>query len=186
MRKLKLQMQMTVDGFVAGPEGQLAWMTKEAGDERLIGFIKHLIDTSDTILMGRKMTAGFVQYWEAITRRPDSPEYVFARKMVDTPKVVFSKTMTQVQGKNVRVESGDMREAVTRLKRDAGKDLLVYGGASFVSSLIEAGLIDELHFFVNPVAIGQGMRVFQAEKPLKLIASTAYPSGLVVNSYQPR
>jgi dihydrofolate reductase len=59
MRKLKLQMQMTVDGLVAGPEGQLAWMTMEAGDERLIGFINHLADTSDTILMGRKMTGGF-------------------------------------------------------------------------------------------------------------------------------
>jgi len=54
-----------------------------------------------------------------------------------------------------------------------------------VSSLIQAGLIDELHFFVNPVVIGEGTRVFQAQTPLKLIASTAYPSGVVVNSYQP-
>jgi dihydrofolate reductase len=186
MRKLKLQMQMTVDGLVAGPEGQLAWMTMEAGDERLIGFINHLVDTSDTILMGRKMTGGFVQYWEALTKRPESPEYTFARKMVDTPKVVFSRTVTEVPGKNVRVEKGDMREAVTRLKREPGKDLLVYGGASFVSSLIQAGLIDELNFFVNPVAIGNGMRVFQGETRLELAGSTAYPSGIVVNSYRPR
>jgi dihydrofolate reductase len=183
MRKLKLQMQITVDGMVAGPEGQLAWMTTEAGDERLIGFINHLADTSDTILMGRKMTGGFVQYWEAITK--ESPEYTFARKMVDTPKVVFSRTVTEVPGKNVRVESGDVREAVTRLKREAGKDIPVYGGASFVSSLIQAGLIDELHLFVNPVAIGEGMRVFQRETRLTLVGSTAYPSGVVVNSYEP-
>lgn len=186
MRKLKLQMQMTTDGFVAGPKGQLSWMTTEAGDQRLIGFITHLADTSDTILMGRKMTPGFVQYWEAITTKPESPEYTFAKKMVDTPKVVFSKTVTQMVGKNVRVEGGDLRETVNRLKGQSGKDLLVYGGASFVSSLIEARLIDELNFFVNPVAIGEGMRVFHAETPLKLVASTAYPSGIVVNSYQPR
>jgi dihydrofolate reductase len=186
MRKLKLQMQITVDGFVAGPEGQLAWMTTEAGDERLIAFINHLTDTSDTILLGRKMTGGFVQYWEAITTKPDSPEYTFARKMVETPKVVFSRTVSQLPGKNVRVENGDVREAVDRLKRQAGKDIIVYGGASFVSSLIQAGLIDEFNFFVNPVAIGNGMRVFQAQMPLKLIASTAYPSGVVVNSYQPK
>lgn len=61
MRKLKLQMQMTVDGFVAGPEGQLDWMTWEM-DEGLIAFITHLTDTSDTILMGRKMAPGFVTY----------------------------------------------------------------------------------------------------------------------------
>ena len=54
MRKLKLQMQITADGLVADPQGQLSWMTTEAGDERLIGYINHLADTSDTILMGRK------------------------------------------------------------------------------------------------------------------------------------
>lgn len=106
--------------------------------------------------------------------------------MVDTPKVVFSRSLTEVPGKNIRVENGELRDAVGRLKRAPGKDLLVYGGASFVSSLIGAGLIDELNFFVNPVAIGQGMRVFEGESPLELISSTAYPSGIVVNSYQPR
>ena len=186
MRKLKLQMQITTDGFVAGPKGQLSWMTTEAGDERLIRFITHLTDTSDTILMGRKMTPGFVQYWEAVLTKPDSPEYTFAKKMVDMPKIVFSKTVTQIPGKNVRVENGDLREAVTRLKGQPGKDIVVYGGASFVSSLIKAGLIDELNLFVNPVAIGDGMRVFHAETPMRLIGSTAYPSGVVVSTYQPR
>jgi dihydrofolate reductase len=186
MRKLKLQMQITVDGFVAGPDGQLSWMTREAGDERLIKFITHLTDTSDTILLGRKMTGGFVQYWEAIVSKPNSPEYEFARKMVDTPKVVFSKTLTEVPGKNIRVENGDLREAVTRLKGQTGKDIVVYGGATFVSSLIQAGLIDELNFFVNPVAIGRGMQVFKGETPFSLITSTAYQSGIVVNSYRAR
>jgi hypothetical protein len=132
MRKLKLQMQMTVDGLVAGPEGQLAWMTMEAGDERLIGF-------------------------------------------------------NQSPGRHQRHDpDGAEDDRGIRLKRESGKDLLVYGGASFVSSLIEAGLIDELHFFVNPVAIGNGMRVFQGETRLELAGSTAYPSGIVVNSYRPR
>src|SRR5438309_1380802 len=155
MRKLKLQVQMTVDGFVAGPEGQLDWMTRNL-DEGVIGRIVQLTDTSDTILLGRKMTAGFIEYWEAV--QPQSPEYVFARKMVDTPKVVFSKTLTRVEGKNVRVESGDLVQAVTRLKEQRGKDIVVYGGATFVSALIEHDLIDEFNIFVNPVAIGRGMR----------------------------
>ena len=185
MRKLKLQMQITVDGFVGGPEGQLDWMTW-AMDESLLAFINRLTDTSDTILLGRKMTGGFIKYWEHVITQPESPEYPFAQKMVHTPKVVFSKTLQHVDGHNVRIEGGDVIEAVNQLKRVPGKDIIVYGGATFVSSLIEKGLIDELNFFVNPVAIGYGMRVFKDQRPMKLAASMAYPCGIVVNSYEPK
>ena len=181
-RKLKLQVQMTVDGFVAGPAGQLDWMTRNL-DEGVIARIVQITDSSDTILLGRKMTDGFIKYWEAV--QPDSPEYVFARKMVDTPKVVFSKTLTRVEGKNVRVESGDLVKAVTGLKAQRGRDIVVYGGATFVGALIEHDLIDELNIFVNPVVIGRGMRIFKDRKALRLTGSTAYSSGVVVNAYQP-
>src|SRR2546423_3874932 len=174
-RKLKLQVQMTVDGFVAGPDGQLDWMTRNL-DEGVIGRIVQLTDTSDTILLGRKMTEGFIKYWESVD--PQSPEYAFARKMVDTPKVVFSKTLTHVEGKNVRVESGDMVQAVNQLKAQRGKDIVVYGGATFVSALIDHNLIDELNIFVNPVAIGRGMRIFKDRKALREIGSAADPSGV--------
>ena len=180
MRKLKLQMQITVDGFVAGPEGQLDWMTWNHSAE-LIGFINRLIDTSDTILMGRKMASGFVNYWEGV--KPGTPEHEFARKMVDTPKVVFSRSATTVAGQNVRVEHGPLSDAVNELKKKRGKDLLVYGGAGFVSSLIDQRLLDELDLFVNPVAIGRGLSIFDAKTPLKLRASTSYPCGIVVNTY---
>jgi dihydrofolate reductase len=185
MRKLKLQMQMTVDGFVAGPEGQLDWMTFDM-DEKLLSFINHLTDTSDTILMGRKMTEGFVNYWERVVTQPDSPEYAFAQKMVRLPKVVFSRTVDRIEGQNVRVERAPVVDAVNRLKSQPGKDIIVYGGATFVSSLIEHRLIDELNLFVNPVAIGKGMKIFSERTPLKLVASVGYASGIVVDTYQPR
>src|SRR2546429_440567 len=102
MRKLKLQVQMSVDGFVAGPEGQLDWMTRNL-DEGVIGRIVQITDSSDTILLGRKMTDGFIKYWEA----------------------------------------------------------------------------------VKPVAIGRGMRIFKDHKALRSTGSTAYPSGVVINTYQP-
>src|SRR5206468_12856924 len=144
MRKLKRQVRVTGEGFVAGPEGQLDWMTRNL-DEGVIARIVQLTDTSDTILLGRKMTAGFIDYWESV--QPDSPEYVFARRMVDTPKVVFSKTLKRVEGKNVRVETGDLVQAVNQLKAQRGKDIVVYGGATFVSELIEHDLIDEFNIF---------------------------------------
>ena len=182
MRKLKLQMQVTVDGYVAGPEGELDWMTVDMG-AAVMALINDLTDTSDTILLGRKMTDEFIKYWERAASQKDSPEHEFAQKMVGLPKVVFSKTLQHVDGKNVRVENGDVLDAVKQLKSRAGKDIVVYGGATFVSSLIGHGLIDELHFFVNPVAIGRGMQIFKGRKPLKLATSTAYPSGIVVNTY---
>ena len=184
MRKLKLQMQITVDGFVAGPQGQLDWMTWNM-DEKLIAFINHLTDTSDTILLGRKMTEGFVKYWEGIVAQPSSPEFEFAQKMVNMPKVVFSKTVSKMDGKNVRVENGPLAEAVNQLKSQDGKDIVVYGGATFVASLIENNLIDELNLFVNPIAIADGLRIFHARTPLKLKDSTGYASGIVVNTYTP-
>jgi len=152
-------------------------------DERLISFITHLTDTSDTILLGRKMTPGFVKYWEQVIANPTSPEHAFGQKMVKMPKVVFSKTLLTVEGQNVRVENGPIVDAVNQLKSQNGNDIIVYGGATFVASLIEHQLIDELNFFVNPVAIGEGLRVFAARTPLKLVTSTAYASGIVVNTY---
>lgn len=184
MRKLKLQMNITADGFVAGPEGQLDWMTWNM-DEKLLGFIIHLTDTSDTILLGRKMTPGFIDYWEREITKPEGPEYSFARKMVELPKVVFSKTLRAIDGQNVRVENHDLKNAVDQLKQAPGNDIIVYGGATFVSSLIENALIDEFNMFVNPVAIGNGLRIFKDCRHLMLTASVAYPCGTVVNTYKP-
>jgi len=185
MRKLKLQVQVTVDGFVAGSNGQLDWMTFDM-DEKLLAFINHLTDTSDTILLGRKMTDGFTTYWENVTTHPESPEYEFAQKMVRIPKVVFSRTVTEVKGQNVRVENGQLVDAVNRLKSQPGKDIVVYGGATFVASLIENRLIDELNLFINPIAIGAGLRIFSQRTPLTLVTSVAYSSGIVVNTYTPK
>ncbi|MGH9420790.1 MAG: dihydrofolate reductase family protein, partial [Thermoanaerobaculia bacterium] len=181
----KLQMQITVDGFVAGPKGELDWMTWEM-DSKLLGFINQLTDSSDTILLGRGMTEGFIKYWEQVITEPNNSEYTFAQKMVNIPKIVFSRTISSVDGKNVRVENGPMVDAVNHLKSQSGKDIIVYGGASFVASLIEHRLIDELHLFINPIAIGEGLRIFGPRTPLTLTESTAYASGVVVNTYKHR
>ena len=182
MRKLKLQMQITVDGYVAGPEGQLDWMTF-TWDEQLIKFVTALTDSSDTILMGRKMTNEFVSYWENVLNKPDSPEYSFAEKMVSYPKIVFTKTQKTIPGKNVIVENGDLVTAVNKLKSQPGKDIVVYGGAGFVSSLLDNNLIDELYLFTNPVVIGEGMRIFKNRRSLQLVDSTRYDNWIVVNKY---
>lgn len=187
MRKLKLQMQMTVDGFVAGPNGELDWMKLEDWDDEVKNGEHELIDSSDTILMGRKMTDEFVKFWTSVLENPESPEYEFAKKMVDTPKVVFTKTLDESPWANTVLAKGDIVEEVNRLKNQIGKDILVYGGADFVSSLIKENLIDEYNFFINPVAIGRGMTIFgkleDKSSSLKLNRSQSYNCGIVVNTY---
>ncbi len=187
MRKLKLQVQISVDGYVAGPNGELDWMTWNE-DEKLIEFINSLTDSSDTILLGRKMTDGFVRYWEnVVNNQPNSPELPFAKKMVDMPKIVFTRTLEKSPWNNTTLAKGNLADEIATLKMENGKDIIVYGGAGFVSSLIKENLIDEFNFFVNPVMINRGMRIFDLldkRQKLYLLSATAYQSGKAVLSYR--
>jgi len=187
MRKLKLQMQTSIDGFVAGPNGELDWMISGQLHDELGNLVNELIDSSDTILMGRKMTDEFVNYWTKAVETPVNPEYAFAKKMLDTPKIVFTKTLDESPWANTVLAKGYIVEEVNRLKNQTGKNILVYGGAGFVSSLIKENLIDEYNFFINPTAIGRGMTIFGRlegeNSTLKLNRSQAYSCGIVVNTY---
>lgn len=186
MRKLKLQVQMTIDGFIAGPNDEHDWMIFST-DEKSANRINELIDSTDTILLGRKMTDEFVDYWTSVLENPDSPEYSFARKMVNIPKVVFSKTVTESRWANTTVANGDITEEVEKLKNQDGKDIIVYGGASFVSALIKNDLIDEYNLFVNPVALGKGMSVFgeiSGNMKLKLVAAKPFECGINLLQYE--
>ena len=186
MRKLKLQVQMTIDGFVAGQSGELDWMTFEM-DDKAKKYVNDLTDSSDTILLGRKMTDGFVNYWTSVLDNPESDQYSFAQKMVNTPKIVFSKTVTESRWANTTVTNGDLVEEIEKLKQQDGQDIIVYGGANFVSNLIEKKLIDEFHIVINPAAIGRGLTIFGNLKntlKLKFVQSTAFSNGKVANHYK--
>ncbi len=180
-------MQTTVDGFVAGTNGKLDWMISNS-DDKILEHINSLTDSFDTILMGRKMTDGFVKYWTGVAENPASPEFALAKKMVDYPKIVFSKTLDESPWANTVLAKGDLNSEVSRLKNQTGKDMIVYGGVGFVSSLIKENLIDEYNFFVNPVAIGKGMTIFNGlvEKfDLRLVKSQTFDGGIVVLCYEP-
>ena len=188
-KKIKLQMQMSLDGYVARPNGELDWMTWNQ-DDKLIQFINSLIDSSDTILLGRKMTDGFVSHWEnVVNNKPDSPDFSLAKKMVDIPKVVFTKTLDKSTWNNTTLAKGNLAEEIANLKKQNGKDIIVYGGAGFVSSLIKEGLIDEYHLFVNPTAIGNGMTIFNSldrTQKFSAIESKLYSGGKTVLTYKPK
>ena len=179
-------MQISIDGFVAGPNGELDWMTWNL-DDKLLGFINEVTDSSGTILMGRKMTDGFINYWNGVLENPESPEYTFARKMIDIPKVVFTRTLTESPWVNTTL-AHNITADIKTLKEKDGKDIIAYGGAGFVSGLINENLIDDYYLFVNPTSVGKGMTIFgdtDGYKKLQLIESTPYECGVVVNHYQP-
>ena len=186
MRTLKLQMQITIDGFVARPDGTQDWMIS-GQDKKAIDRVIYIADESDTIIMGRKMSSEFLQYWEKVVDSNDknNPEWGIGTRMVEKEKVIFSKTLKSTNGRNARVENGDLKTEVNKLKQKSGKDILVYGGANFVSNLIKQDLIDDYYFFVNPSAIGDGMRIFIGDRKLKLIESMHFGNGVLVNHYKP-
>jgi dihydrofolate reductase len=187
MRKLKLHMQLSIDGFVAGPNGEMDWMTW-TWDDGIKKYVSDLTDSIDCILLGGHMPAGFIPYWEAVAADPKNPEQPFGKIMVDTPKVVFTKTMEKAEWNNTVLAKGDISEEVNRLKSQPGKDIVTYGGANFASNLTKYNLIDEYHLFINPTAIGNGMTIFKdivGNLNLKLVKATPFDCGIVVLCYQP-
>jgi dihydrofolate reductase len=189
MRKLKLQVQMSMDGCIAGPNNEMDWMVFY-GDEKLREYENRLHEPVDTILLGRKMTNEFVSYWSGVMNKPEDPEYAFAKKMIETPKIVFTKSLNKSEWINTEIATGDLKDEITKLKsqdRGGGGDIIAYGGASFDSSLIKENLIDEFYLFINPVAIGNGKSIFKDLKEIRkftFIESIAFDSGIVLLHYE--
>ena len=188
MRKLKLQMQMTVDGYVAGLNGEMDWLTF-GWDNELINYVKDLSLSFDCIILGRKLAEGFIPHWAS---NPVGESAEGIEIMNNTPKVIFSKTLQKsdlliTKYTNVTLASGDIEEEIKNLKSRSGKDIMVYGGASFVSELVRLNLIDEYHLFINPTAIGEGKSIFKELKSkhnLILSNSFAFDCGVGVLVYE--
>lgn len=191
MRKLKLLVQTSIDGFIADKNGKTDWMVWNWGeiwnwDGGLRKYFTELTNSIDSILLSRQMAEeGFVAHWERIAANPDNPQSEFAKKINDTHKIVFSTTLKKSIWGNTDIAQGNFVDEINKLKRQSGKDIIVYGGATFVSSLIQAKLIDEFYLFVNPAALGKGMPIFKERTNLKLIDAAHFNCGIVVLRYGP-
>jgi dihydrofolate reductase len=188
MRKIKLQMQLSLDGFACGPNGEMDWMVWE-WDDVLKNYAGNLTNSADTFLLGRNTGEGMAVYWPTVASNPESKEEDkwMADRLNNLPKVVFSRTVTSINWTNVRV-ANDIVEEVIELKKEPGKDILLYGGATLVSSFIRENLIDEYHLFINPAVIGKGKTIFGKLKErmnLKLVKTTPSATGIVILYYTP-
>jgi dihydrofolate reductase len=184
MRRFKLQTQVSLDGYMAGPNGEMDWMTVPWTDD-MNAYANGLTQQVDCIVLGRKLAEGFIPAWAS---RPEGEDPATIDWMNNTPKVVISSSLTQSPWENASVAGGDVAETVNRLKAQAGGDLIAYGGGTLVASLIAADLLDELHLFVNPTALGGGMPVFGRPKTYKrfrVVAATPFECGIVAMHLEP-
>jgi dihydrofolate reductase len=185
MRKLKLQVQTTADGYMGGPNGEIDWTTAP-WTEDLNAYTEALTESVDTIVLGRTLAEGFIPAWAS---GPPGETKESIDWMNNTPKVVISNSLTESPWDNATVAGGDLTETVNRLKAQPGGDLVTYGGSTLVSGLIGRELIDELHLYVNPTAIGAGLPVFPgngAYQRFRLVDARRFVCGMAVLHLEPR
>jgi dihydrofolate reductase len=184
MRKIIADLQMSVDGFIEGPNGELDWAMAE--DEETWRDLFEMLTQVDTFILGRVMYPAYEQYWLALLANPTGSknEIAYARHADKTPHIVLSKTLDKVAWKVTRIVR-DV-EKIRKMKQQPGKDMLVVGGAILVSSLMNLGLIDELRLMVNPLILGGGKALFKDVKErhaLKLVQAKPLKSGKVGLTY---
>ena len=176
-RKLIYSMGVSLDGFIAGPEGEIDWTEPDAELHR---FHNQRTLELGAHLCGRRLYEAMV-YWETADEKPSAPEHdEFARIWKELPKIVFSKTLDEVAG-NSRLMREGVAEEIAKLKKQPGKDLAV-GGAGLASTLIERGLVDEYLRFVYPVVLGGGTPYFPALEEridLELVETRTFGSRVV-------
>jgi dihydrofolate reductase len=183
MRKVFVSEMVTLEGFIAGPHGEIDW---HMADDEFQEFAIAQLQTMDAMLFGRVTYELMASYWPTPAAMADDP--IVADGMNNLLKVVFSKTLDKVEWNNSRLAKGNMAEEVSKLKQQSGKDIAIFGSGSIVSALTELGLIDEYRILVNPVVLGSGIPLFQGVTKsvnLKLLRTKTFKTGVVLLHYEP-
>jgi dihydrofolate reductase len=186
MRKLILKTVISLDGFLEGPNGASDWF--QTGDAEWQEVFKLCAD-ADTVLLGRGTYPGYSKHWRGVLAEPTKQsehELAYARWADKTRHIVFSRELKSADWSNTEIMR-DVAIDIPRLKREPGKNLLVYGGARFAGALIDHGLVDEYNLFVEPVALGGGKPLFNnltKRCTLKPVDAKQFPSGAVWLSYK--
>jgi dihydrofolate reductase len=192
-RKIIAALQVSVDGFIEGPDGEMDWVMEE--DEESWKYMFEMLSHIDTFILGRKMYPGYEQYWLAVLKDPEgilplsgrvasNNEITFARLADSRRHIVLSSTLDKVAWKTTQIVR-DV-EDIRKMKQQPGKDMYAVGGATLVSSLMNLGLIDELQLLVTPLILGSGMALFKdvrGRQTLKLAGAKPLKSGRVGLKY---
>ena len=183
MRKILAFLVVTVDGYDEGPNGEFDWPVV---DEEFNEFGLRQLEEVDTLLFGRVTYEGMASYWPTPAAEQDDPRV--AAKMNTLPKLVVSRTLARADWANTRILRDDVAAELTRLKRQPGKDIAIFGSSDLVVSLLAMGLVDELRIMVHPVVLGAGRSLFRTAPErihLQLLSTRAFRSGNVLHTYRP-
>lgn len=213
MRKLMMKMSLSIDGFVGTADGKVDWIFKSS-DEASRAWLVELCRSAGLHIMGSRTFHDMASYWPTspmplAAPMNEIPKALFTRKgfagfdpTLTTTAVESTRKYNTENGlptstalspaaatwAEARVFDGDLAEGIRALKAEPGKPILAHGGAGFMRSLIETGLIDEYHIVTHPAALGTGLPIFNGlSKPLdlKLVDVKAFPGGVVAHTYQP-
>jgi len=190
MRKIITSTWVTLDGFIAGPNGEMDWIG-EIYDDAMGAYETALVNAADTLMLGRVTYESFAGSWPHV---PDNPnvsegEKAYARQLNSMRKVVFSRTLDSADWNNSTLLREVVPAEIEQLKHEPGADIVIYGSASLIHTLTNLGLIDEYQVLVHPVLLGGGKPLFpdlQNQMKLKLVQAKTHPSGVVVLTYQRR
>lgn len=188
MRRIVWLVDMSLDGFMSGSKGELDWAAAQMDDE-LWDSVNELLGRVDGALFGRITYQDFERYWPGVPGNSTSPknELNFSRWIEETPKIVASTTLDKLEWKNSTLLNGDVAGGILRIKKQSGKDLVMFGSCGFASSLLKADLIDELQIRMHPVILGVGRALFkEGTGPHKLTIerSNKWKSGVVEVRYR--
>ena len=184
MGKLIYLMNVSLDGFVARPDGSVDWT--QVDDELHSWFNEHMRDVSAS-LYGRRLYEVMAAYWPTGDTNPDSTETMreFARFWQATPRVVFSTTLDSVDH-NSRLARSDVAEELANVRREFDGDIEV-GGPTLAAQFIRRGLVDEFGLVIHPVVLGTGKPLFpelDSPIPLRQTATKRFDSGVVYVGYE--
>lgn len=187
MRSIIFLMHISLDGFVAGPNGEMDWI---AYTDELETYVHRLHNMTDTAIYGRVTYQMMQGYWPTVLSNPDSSagEKNHARWYADATKIVISRTMAQGQDSKTIVIGDHIAEEITRLKQQPGKNMWLLGSPSAAQTFMQLGLIDEYWLTVSPVILGEGKPLsahLDDKLKLNLLEAKTLKGGVVVLRYEP-
>jgi dihydrofolate reductase len=184
MRKVVMLNRISVDGFFAGPQGEMDWFIHDADVDKAA----HELMDPDTLLLGRVTYQIFESFWPPIASDPNAPAEMktLAQELNEMHKVVFSQTLPEASWINSTLVKSDVEGEIKRLKQGSGADITIFGSGTIVQQLANAGLIDEYLVVVTPVVLGKGKALFHGAKQfaVEMLEIRRFSSGNVLLHYR--
>jgi dihydrofolate reductase len=185
MKKVVAFLHISLDGFVAGPKGELDWAKV---DQSLFEHVGKRISIGDTAIYGRVTYDLMESYWPTAADHPNATQHTIehSKWYKNVRKIVLSTTMADNPDNNVTVVSDQLTTKINQLKQAPGEEILIFGSPTATQSLMKEGLVDGFWIFLNPVILGKGKRLFEDDGPflrLKQVSVNPIPSGAIELNY---